>query len=377
MDFALSNEQMAIQQLARDFAREEVAPRAKEIDATDTFPWDLHRKLGELGLLSMTLPPEYGGGGADTISWSLVIEELAKVSAAVADALMLTKLMADMLLLAGTEQQKAEIPALAKGEKICAFALTEPSAGSDAASIQTTATAKDGYYYLNGQKMFITCGAIAEMFIVLVSTDKSLKSKGISAFLVYEGMEGFRRGKKIDLLGVRGLETAPLFFEQCPVPKENLLGKEGEAFKLTMRSLDSGRIGIASIALGVAQGAMEASLSYAKERIQFDQPIANFQGVQFMLADMSTEIDAARLLIHKAAYLRDQGVRFSKEAAHAKLFASDVCMKHVTNAMQIFGGYSYTKDFPIERFYRDAKIHQIWEGTNQIQRIVIARQLLK
>ncbi len=377
MDFALSAEQLAIQQLARDFAREEVAPRAKEIDVTDTFPWDLYRKLGELGLLGMTLPTEYGGGEADTISWSLVIEELAKVSAAVADALMLTKLMADMILFSGTEQQKTELPKLIKGEKICAFALTEPGAGSDAASIQTTATLKNGDYYLNGQKMFITCGAIADMVIVLATTDRSLRSKGISAFLVHRGMEGFRSGKQLDLLGVRGLGTAPLFFEQCRVPKENLLGKEGEGFKITMRSLDTGRIGIASIALGVAQGAMEASIRYAKERVQFDQPIANFQGIQFMLADMSTEIDAARLLIHKAAYLRDQGVRFSKEAAHAKLFASDMCMKHVTNAMQIFGGYSYSKDFPLERFYRDAKIHQIWEGTNQIQRIVIARQLLK
>ncbi|RMF89213.1 MAG: acyl-CoA dehydrogenase, partial [Nitrospinota bacterium] len=281
------------------------------------------------------------------------------------------------LLLAGSEKQKAEIPALARGEKICAFALTEPGAGSDAASIQTTATKKDGYYELNGQKMFITCGAIASMVIVLASTDKSQGHRGISAFLVHEGMEGFQRGKKLDLLGVRGLETAPLYFEQCRVPAENLLGKEGEGFKLAMRSLDSGRIGIASIALGVAQGAMEAALAYAKERVQFGQPIANFQAIQFMLADMATEIEAARLLIHRAAALRDQGVRFSREAAQAKLFASDVCMRQVTNAMQILGGYSYTKDFPLERFFRDAKIHQIWEGTNQIQRVVIARHLLR
>lgn len=378
MEFGLTEEHHMIQEMTADFVEKEVAPVASEIDEKDEFPWEVYKKMADLGLLSMTLPSVYEGAEADTISWSLVIEELAKGSPAVADSLMLNKLMCDALLRNGTEEQKRKyIEPLSAGEIICATVITEPEAGSDVAALKTTARLDGNHYVLNGTKHFITCGGIANMAIVLAYTDKSKRHKGLSQFIVEEGAEGFKKGRKEILMGVRGLETSELIFEDCRIPRENLLGVEGEGFKQAMISLDTGRVGIASLSLGIAQAALEEALQYAEERVQFGQPIAEFQAIQFMLADMSTAIEAARLLIYKAAYLKDQGIRFTKEAAQAKLFASDLAVEATTKSLQIHGGYGYTKDYPIERLYRDARINQIWEGTNEIQRLIIARSLLK
>lgn len=378
MDFDLTDTHRMIRDLAREFAENEVKPLAAEIDRTDEFSWKLFTRMGELGLLGMTLPEEYGGSGADTVSWSLVEEELARASAAVADAQLLSKLMGDMIFRNGTEAQRRKyLPSLARGEKICAIAQTEPGAGSDVASIQTTARRERGGYVLNGTKRFITAAGVCQMAIVVATVDRAKGRRGITLFIVEEGTQGFSRGSKDSLMGVRGLATGELVFEDCWVPEENRLGPEGEGFKLAMISLDSGRIGIGSQALGLAQAAMEEAIRYAKGRVAFGQPIANFQGLQFMIADMSMEIEAARLMLRKAAFLRDQGRTFSRESAEAKLFASEVLVRVVTDALQIHGAYGYSTEFPIERIYRDAKLYQIWEGTSQIQRLVIARHLLR
>jgi butyryl-CoA dehydrogenase len=378
MIFNLTDEQKMIQETVRDFAENEVKPVAAQIDETDEFPWKIYKRMAELGLLAMTLPPEYGGSGADTLSWSIVEEELARASAAVSDAQLLTKLMSHMILRHGTEEQKKKyVGPLGRAEKICATGMTEPSAGSDLKSIKTTAR-RDGYYYiLNGTKAFMTCGNIVDLIIALVYTDRSKGSKGMSSIIVEMGTPGFSRGKKEKLLGVRGLETSELIFEDCRVPGKNILGEEGQGLKIALGSLDMGRIGIGSQALGVAQAAMEEAIKYAKQRVAFGQPIANFQAVQFMIADMSSHIEAARLLLRKAAFLSDQGKPYAREAAEAKLFASDLAVRVATDALQIHGAYGYTKDYPIERIYRDAKVYQIWEGTSQIQRMVIARYLLQ
>ena len=374
----MTDAQRMIRDMAREFAENEVRPLAPEIDRTDEFPWKLFNRMGELGLLGMTLPEEYGGSGADTVSWSLVEEELARASAAVADAQLLSKLMADMILRHGTEAQRRKyLPLLARGEKICAIAQTEPGAGSDVASIQTTARHERGGYVLNGTKRFITAAGVCHMAIVVATVDRTKGNKGITLFLVEEGTRGFLRGSKDHLMGVRGLATGELVFEDCWVPEANRLGDEGDGFKLAMISLDSGRIGIGSQALGLAQAAMEEAIRYAKGRVAFGQPIANFQAIQFMIADMSMQIEAARLMLRKAAFLRDQGRTFSREAAEAKLFASEVLGRVVADALQIHGAYGYSTEFPIERIYRDAKLYQIWEGTSQIQRMVIARHLLR
>jgi len=378
MDFDLTDAQRMIRDMAREFAENEVRPLAPEIDRTDEFPWKLFNRMGELGLLGMTLPEEYGGSGADTVSWSLVEEELARASAAVADAQLLSKLMADMILRHGTDAQRRKyLPLLAQGEKICAIAQTEPGAGSDVASIQTTARHERGGYVLDGTKRFITAAGVCHMAIVVATVDRAKGHKGITLFLVEEGTRGFLRGSKDHLMGVRGLATGELVFEDCWVPEENRLGVEGDGFKLAMTSLDTGRIGIGSQALGLAQAAMEEAIRYAKGRVAFGQPIANFQAIQFMIADMSMQIEAARLMLRKAAFLRDQGRTFSREAAEAKLFASEVLGRVVADALQIHGAYGYSTEFPIERIYRDAKLYQIWEGTSQIQRMVIARHLLR
>ncbi|MBI2562295.1 MAG: acyl-CoA dehydrogenase family protein [candidate division NC10 bacterium] len=364
--------------LAREFAENEVKPLAAEIDRADEFPWKLFSRMGELGLLGMTLPEEFGGSGADTVSWSLVEEELARASAAVADAQLLSKLMGDMILRNGTEAQRRKyLPPLARGEKICAIAQTEPGTGSDVASIQTTARRERGGYVLNGTKRFITAAGVCHMAIVVATLDRAKGRRGITLFIAEEGTQGFSRGSKDNLMGVRGLATGELVFEDCFVPEENRLGPEEEGFKLAMISLDSGRIGIGSQALGLAQAALEEAIRYAKGRVAFGQPIANFQAIQFMIADMSMQIEAARLMLRKAAFLRDQGRPFSRESAEAKLFASEVLGRVVADALQIHGAYGYSAEFPIERIYRDAKLYQIWEGTSQIQRLVIARHLLR
>ena len=378
MNFDLTEEQRMIRDTAREFAEKEVKPAAADIDRTDEFPWKIYRRMAELGLIAMTLPLEYGGSGADTVSWSLVEEELAKASAAVSDAQLLQKLMMDMFRRHGTEEQKKKfIPPITQGESLCCTGMTEPNAGSDLRGIQTTARREGNAYVLNGTKRFMTCGNIADLIVALVYTDRSKGSKGMTSIAVEWGTPGFSRGKKESLMGVKGLETSELVFEECRVPKENLLGEEGDGLKIAMGSLDMGRIGIGSQALGVAQAAMEEAIQYAKQRVAFGRPISQYQAIQFMIADMSSHIEAARLLLRKAAFLCDQGRPYSREASEAKLFASDLAVKVATDALQIHGAYGYSKEYPIERIYRDAKVYQIWEGTSQIQRMVIARHLLK
>jgi alkylation response protein AidB-like acyl-CoA dehydrogenase len=379
MNFALTTEQEQVRDTARAFAQREVAPRAKAIDETAEFDWELHRKLGALGLLCMTAPEAFGGGGIDTVTWCIAVEEIARASSAVANGMTLTESMAHYLATLGTDAQKQEVlPALAAGREICAFGLTEPGAGSDAKAVATTARRDGEHWILNGRKMFISGALLADWFIVVATVDRSLGARGVRTFLVRKGTPGLACGGKLDLMGIRGFGTAPLFLDECRVPSTALLGGGEDGFAQVMRGLDgAGRLGAAAMAVGLAQAAMDASVAYAREREQFGRPIADFQAVQFMLADMSAEIDAARLLMHKAAWRRDHGLPFAQASSHAKLYAGDMCMRNVTNAMQIFGGYAYTKDFPVERFFRDAKIHQIWDGTNQIQRIIIARHLLR
>jgi alkylation response protein AidB-like acyl-CoA dehydrogenase len=378
MNFDLTDAQREIQALCRGFAEREVAPRAAEIDRTDEFPWDLYKRMAELDILGMTVPPEYGGSGADTLSWCIAQEELARASAAVADSQLLCKLMCDMILNNGTETQKRRhLPAMVRGEKICAIAQTEPGTGSDVAGVRTTATPVADGYVLRGTKRFITEAMVCDLAVVVATTDRRKGRDGITLFLVEMGMPGFTRGGKEHLMGAHGLATGELVFEDCFVPRACLLGGEGEGFRRAMISLDTGRIGIGSQAVGIAQAAMEAALGYARQRTAFGQPIAGFQAVQFMLADMSWQIEAARLLLRKAAFLKDQGRPIIREAAEAKLVASEAAVRVTSDALQIHGAYGYSTEFPLERLYRDARVYQIWEGTSQIQRLVISRQLLR
>ena len=378
MNFEMTDAQRMIRDMVREFAEKEIRPRAAEIDQTDEFPRDLYRRMAELGILGMTLSPEYGGSGADTVSWAIAQEEMARASVVVADIQLLNKLMQDMILRNGTEAQKGKyLPAMGRGEKICVIAQTEPGTGSDVAGIQTTARLEREGYVLNGTKRFITCAMVCDLAVVVATVDKSRGRQGITLFLVEKGTPGFSPGSKEHLMGVRGMGTGELVFDNCWVPRENLLGGEGEGFKRAMMSLDTGRIGIGCQAVGLAQAAMEEAIRYAKQRTAFGQPIANNQGIQFMLAEMSAGIAAARLRLRHAAFLKDQGRPIIREAAEAKLLASELVVRVTKDALQIHGAYGYSKDFPIERMYRDAKVYQIWEGTSEIQRMVIARQLLK
>jgi butyryl-CoA dehydrogenase len=378
MNFELTDAQRLLRDMVREFAEKEIQPRAAEIDQTDEFPWDLWRRMADLGILGMTLPPEYGGSGMDTVCWAIAQEEMARASVVVADIQLLSTLMQNMILKNGTDAQKQKyLPAMGSGEKICVIAQTEPGAGSDVAGIQTTARPDRDGYVLNGAKRFITCAMLCDLAVVVATVDKSKGRQGITLFLVEKGTPGFSPGSKEHLLGVRGMGTGELVFDNCRVPRECLLGGEGEGFKRAMMSLDTGRIGIGCQALGLAQAAMEEAIRYAKQRTAFGQPIANFQALQFMLADMSAGIEAVRLRLRHAAWLKDQGRPIIREAAEAKLLASELAVKATTDALQIHGAYGYSKDFPIERMYRDAKVYQIWEGTSEIQRVVIARQLLK
>lgn len=378
VNFDYTEEQRMIRDMVRDFAENEVKPVAAAIDEADKFPAQIYGRMAELGLLAMTLPPEYGGSGADTVSWSIVEEELARASAAVADAQLVTKLMSDTLLRHGSERQKKKyIERLGQGKITCATALTEPHAGSDLKSVKTAAELHGDEYVIHGSKSFITFGAMVDMAIVLATTDRKLGGKGLISIIVEKDAPGFLRGKKENLMGVRGLETGELIFDHCRVPKENLVGEVGQGLKIALGSLDFGRIGIGSQALGLSQAAMEEAIRYAKQRTAFGQVIGNFQAIQFMVADMSCQVEAARLLLRKAAFLSDQGKSFSREAAEAKLFASDLAVKIASDALQVHGAYGYSKEYPIERIYRDAKVYQIWEGTSQIQRMVIGRELLK
>ena len=379
MNFTLTKEQELVRQMVRDFAVNEVKPIAAEIDVTERFPMENVKKMGELGMMGIPFPTEFGGAGGDVLSYILAVEELSKVCATTGVILSAhTSLCASLINENGTPEQKEKyLRDLCTGNKIGAFGLTEPGAGTDAAGQQTTAVLDGDNYILNGSKIFITNGGVADTFIVFAMTDKSKGTKGISAFIVEKGFPGFSIGKKEDKLGIRASSTTELIFENCVVPKENLIGREGKGFGIAMKTLDGGRIGIAAQALGNAEGALDEAIKYMKERKQFGRPIAAFQGLQWMIAEMSTKIEAARFLVYKAAWLKDNKQPYSIDAARAKLYAAEVAMEVTTKAVQLFGGYGYTKEYPVERMMRDAKITEIYEGTSEVQKMVISGNLLK
>lgn len=394
-----SEQHLAVRDMVRAFARDEVAPVAAQHDEASTFPWENVKKMGELGLLGVPWPEEIGGAGFDTISFMIAIEELAKVCASHSITISAhTTLGTSPIVNFGTRAQiERYVPLLASGKVLGGFGLTEEAAGSDAGGTKTTAVKKDGYYLLNGSKRFITHAGVGEVFVVTAVTDPSQGTKGISSFILTKEsvdlahcralgvghddsltpMAGFKAGKKEDKLGWRASDTRELLFDNVEVPAENLLGTEGLGFINFMKTLDAGRIGIAALSVGIAQGALDESLKYASVRKQFGAAIASFQGVQFQLSDMATEIEAGRHLVYHAAWLAQQGKPFGKEAAMAKLFCSELAMRATIKAIQVHGGYGYTKDYPVERYMRDAKICEIGEGTSEIQRLVIARHLLK
>jgi alkylation response protein AidB-like acyl-CoA dehydrogenase len=374
----LNEDQLAVQQLVRSFAKKEIAPRAAHYDHSEEFPWDNIKGLAELGLMGMPIPEEYGGAGLDNLSYALAVEEVSKACAATG-AIMSIHTSAGILpiLLFGNEEQKRKyVPALAQGQKIGAFALTEPNAGSDAGAVSTTAKEDGESYVINGTKCFISNAGPAETYSVFASTNPGSGVKGITGFIVEKGTPGFSIGKKEEKMGIRASATAELVFDNCRVPKGNLLGNIGQGFKIAMVVLDSARIGVGAQAVGIAQAAYEEALAYAKVREQFGKPIAANQAIGFMLADMGIRIEAARQLVHYAANLKDSGAPFGKEAAMCKTFASDMSVQVALDAIQIMGGYGYSREYPVERLLRDAKITQIYEGTNQIQRVVIANYLL-
>ena len=379
MNFTLTKEQELVRQMVRDFAVNEVKPIAAEIDVTERFPMENVKKMGELGMMGIPFPTEFGGAGGDVLSYILAVEELSKVCATTGVILSAhTSLCASLINENATPEQKEKyLRDLCTGNKIGAFGLTEPGAGTDAAGQQTTAVLDGDNYILNGSKIFITNGGVADTFIVFAMTDKSKGTKGISAFIVEKGFLGFSIGKKEDKLGIRASSTTELIFENCVVPKENLIGREGKGFGIAMKTLDGGRIGIAAQALGIAEGALDEAIKYMKERKQFGRPIAAFQGLQWMVAEMSTKIEAARFLVYKAAWLKENKQPYSVDAARAKLYAAEVAMDVTTKAVQLFGGYGYTKEYPVERMMRDAKITEIYEGTSEVQKMVISGSLLK
>jgi alkylation response protein AidB-like acyl-CoA dehydrogenase len=379
MYFELSEEHLMIQQAARDFANNELKAGVIERDEHQIFPHEQIKKLGELGFLGMMVDPKYNGAGMDTISYVLAMEELSKIDASASVVVSVNNsLVCYGLEKYGNEQQKEKyLKPLASGEKIGAFCLSEPEAGSDATSQHTTAVDMGDHYLLNGTKNWITNGNNASTYLVIAQTNSALRHKGINALIVEKGMEGFTIGPKENKLGIRGSDTHSLMFSDVKVPKENRIGEEGFGFTFAMKTLDGGRIGIAAQALGIASGAYELALAYSKERKAFGKPISQHQATQFKLADMATEIEAARMLCLKAAWLKDQGLPYAQASSMAKLFASEVAMKTTVEAVQIHGGYGFVKEFHVERLMRDAKITQIYEGTSEIQRIVIAREILK
>lgn len=379
MNFQLSEEQLAVQQAARDFAQTELLPGVIERDTEAKFPTEQIKKMGGLGFMGMMVDPKYNGGGMDTISYVLAMEEISKVDASASVCMSVNNsLVCWGLEKFGTEEQKEKyLKPLALGQKIGAFCLSEPEAGSDATSQRTTAEDKGDHYLLNGTKNWITNGNSASVYIVIAQTDVEKRHKGINALIVEKGMDGFIIGKKEDKMGIRGSDTHSLMFTDVKIPKANRIGDDGFGFTFAMTTLNGGRIGIGSQALGIASGAYELAVKYAKERKAFGKPIAEHQAIQFKLADMATKIEAARLMIWKAAYLKDQGRDFVKAAAMGKLFASQIAQEVTTEAVQIHGGYGYVKEYHVERFMRDAKITQIYEGTSEIQRMVISRELLR
>ena len=380
MAVQLADEEKMMLDVVRDLAREKVAPRAADIDASGEFPWDIKDLLAEQGILAMPFPEEYGGIGSSKLAVAMVIEELAKYCATTALILIVQNLGTLPIALAGSDEQKRRyFPPCASGEWLAAYGLTEAGSGSDAGGMRTRAVKQGDKYILNGSKRFITNAGLAQVNTVFALTDPAKGTRGgISAFIVEKDYPGFSLGRVEDKMGIRGSQTGELIFEDCEVPAENLLGREGDGFKIAMMTLDRSRPGIAAQAVGIAQGALDFAVNYAKERVQFGKPIADKQGLQFMLADMATRVQAARLLLYDISERIDRNeADLSRASAMAKLFASDVAMEVTTNAVQILGGYGYIKEYPVERMMRDAKITQIYEGTNQIQRVVIARDLLK
>lgn len=377
MNFQLTEEQEMLRRMVREFAEKEVEPTAAQRDEEERFDRGIFNKMAELGLTGIPWPEAYGGIGSDYVNYVIAVEELSRVCASTGVTLSAHISLASWPIFTyGTEEQKQNyLRRLATGEALGAYALSEPGAGSDVASMKMTAKRDGNDYILNGNKVWITNGEVGDIYIVFAKTNPEERHRGISAFIVEKGTEGFSFGKWEKKLGIRSSPTTELIFENCRIPKENLLGKEGDGFKIAMTTLDGGRNGIAAQAVGIAQGALDASIAYAKEREQFGKPIAHNQGISFKLADMATEIEAARLLTYQAAWLESVGKPYGKQSAMSKLFAGDVAMRVTTEAVQIFGGYGYTKDYPVERYMRDAKITQIYEGTNEIQRLVIGRML--
>ena len=379
MDFSLSEEQLMIRQTTREFAEKELAADARERDAEERFPKEQVKKMGELGFMGIMVDPKYSGGGMDTVSYCIMIEELSRVDASAG----VIASVNNSLVCAGIEkfgpetQKQAFLAPLAAGKKLGSFCLSEPSTGSDASALQTTATRDGDDWIINGTKNWITNGTQADTYLVFATEDKSQGSHGVHCFMVERGTPGFSIGKKEKKLGIRSSDTCSLIFEQCRVPNANMLGEPNKGFRVAMFILDGGRIGIAAQALGIAVASLEAAVKYAKEREQFGRPIASFQAIQFMLAEMDMEVNAARLLIYRAAAQKDRGERFSNAAAMAKLHASKTAMFCADKAVQIHGGVGYTKDYPVERYLRDAKITEIYEGTSEIQKLVVARDLIK
>jgi len=379
LDFQLNDEQLQLKKSVREYAEREIAPNVMKWDEAGEFPMNTIKELGRMGLLGVIFPTEYGGAGMGYVEYVTAIDELSRVDGSVGIIVAAhTSLCSNHIYLAGNEEQKKKyIPKLATGEYIGAWGLTEPSSGSDAVSARMTAVRKGKTWVLNGTKTFITNGHYADVVVVIAVTDRAAHTHGLSAFIVEKGTKGFRPGKKENKLGLRASDTAELVFEDCAIPAENLVGKEGDGFIDAMQVLDGGRISIAALSLGMAQGAYEAALNYSKQRKQFGKPISDFQAIQWKLADMATEIDAARLLTMRAASMKDAGMKTTLESSMAKLYASEVAVRCANESVQIHGGYGFTKDYPAEKFYRDVKLGTIGEGTSEIQRLVIARQLLK
>lgn len=379
MNFSLTKEQEMVRKLLREFSENEVKPLAAEIDATERFPRETVEKMARYDMMGIPFPKKYGGAGGDNLTYAIAVEELSRVCGTTGVILSAhTSLGAHPIYQYGTEEQKMKyLVPLAKGEKVGAFGLTEPNAGTDSSAQQTVAVLEGDNYILNGSKVFITNGGESDIYIVFAMTDKAKGNKGISAFIVEKDFKGFSIGKKEEKLGIRGSSTTELIFENCIVPKENLLGAVGKGFGIAMQTLDGGRIGIAAQALGIAEGALDEAVKYMKERKQFGKSLSAFQGLQWMIADMATRVEAARFLVYNAADKKDKKLPFSTEAAMAKLFAAETAMEVTTKAVQIFGGYGYTRDYPVERMMRDAKITEIYEGTSQVQKMVIAAKVLK
>ncbi|MDQ3022261.1 MAG: acyl-CoA dehydrogenase family protein [Bacteroidota bacterium] len=378
MDFNLSEQELEVQKLARDFAQKEILPHVMKFDESQEFPLEIAKKLGEIGFLGIIFPEEYGGSNFSTMEYAIIVEEISKVDPSMGLTVAAHNGLCTnhIFKYANEELKKKYLPDLTTGKKLGAWGLTENVSGSDAAGMATIAERKNGNYIINGSKLFITNGSVGETAVITAITDKSKNKNGISAFILEKGWKGFKTGKKENKLGMRSSDTTELIFENVEVPAENLIGKEGEGFKQCMQILDGGRIAIAALSLGIGQGALDASLKYAKQRKQFGKPLAEFQGIQFKLSDMATELDAARLLTYKAAWYKDQGREINLPAAMAKYYTSEAATRATNEAIQIHGGYGFIKEFPVEKFYRDVKLMTIGEGTSEVQKMVIARNIL-